>query len=108
MAILKSQEHNRNARIWDPDKECILFRFIDGVFETDDKYIIEFYDKHFAGKGQIKADYKVEAKEEPKTEEPDEKQLIEAEIKERFGIDVDRRLSLKKLKAKLAQLEAES
>jgi len=104
MAILKSQEHNRNARIWDPVKECILFRFIDGVFETDDKYIIEFYDKHFAGEGQIKADYKVEAK----AEEPDEKALIEAEIKERFGIDVDRRLSLKKLKAKLAQLEAEA
>lgn len=108
MAILKSLRAGDNSRIWDPAKECILFKFENGVFETDDKYIIEFYDKHFAGEGQIKADYEVEAKEEVKTEEPDEKQLIEAEIKERFGIDVDRRLSLKKLKAKLAQLEAEA
>ena len=107
MAILKSKDHNRNSQIWDPSKECILFRFIDGKFETNDPYIIEFYNKHFSNEGEIQPEYEVEEKPQEKPE-VDEKQLIENEIKERFGIDVDRRLSLKKLKAKLAQLEAEA
>lgn len=106
MAILKSLKAGDNSRIWCPEKECILFKFENGVFETDDPYIIEFYNKHFSKDGEIQPVYEVETKEVET--EVDEKKALEDEIKERFGIDVDRRLSVKKLKAKLAQLEAEA
>ena len=43
--ILKAKKGiaSPNAMVWDSKLEKILFTFVDGEFETDDKYIIDFW-----------------------------------------------------------------
>lgn len=43
--ILKAKQGiaSPNAKVWDSKLEKILFTFVDGEFETDDKYIIDFW-----------------------------------------------------------------
>lgn len=36
-------DKNPNASIYDPKKGDVLFKFVDGEFETDDNYIINFW-----------------------------------------------------------------
>ena len=43
--ILKAKKGiaSPNSMVWDSKLEKILFTFVDGEFETDDKYIIDFW-----------------------------------------------------------------
>lgn len=47
MIIKKLKNQSPNASIWDKDKEKILFTFSNGEFETDDKYILNYWAKYF-------------------------------------------------------------
>ena len=43
--ILKAKKGiaSPNSMVWDSKLEKILFTFVDGEYETDDKYIIDFW-----------------------------------------------------------------
>jgi len=47
--------------IWDPEKNKRLMKFVDGTFETEDKYIIAKLEKNYKhdGKAVIDVEYKV-------------------------------------------------
>ncbi len=47
MIIKKLDRQSPKAKIWDNAKNKVLFTFVNGEFETDDDYIIEFWSKHF-------------------------------------------------------------
>lgn len=101
--ILRSKEgQSPFCQLWDPEENKVLLKFHNGEFETDDKEIIRKFDKYYAPKGQIEATYEVE--ETPK----DEKAELIKEIESRFGVDVDARQGVPKLKSLLAKLEAEA
>lgn len=100
-----------SVQIWDKVKKRVLFRFVNGEFETEDQYIIDYWNKYYLG--GVKDAEIVEPKVEPISEDEsvklsakDEKLALETEIKTRFGKDIDRRWSLKKIKAYLVELES--
>jgi len=48
MIIKRLENQTDKTMIYDPSQKKVLFRFENGIFETDDEYIISFWNKHFA------------------------------------------------------------
>jgi hypothetical protein len=67
MIIKKLDKQSPKAKIWDPSKKKILFTFVNGEFETNDAYIIDFWAKHFD------SSISVLPKEHESTEKPSKK-----------------------------------
>lgn len=65
MIIKRLENQTDRTLIYDPSQKKVLFRFENGIFETDDEYIISFWNKHFLGGGDVES--KGHNEEKPKS-----------------------------------------
>ncbi len=69
MIIKKLDRQSPKAKIWDNAKNKVLFTFVNGEFETNDAYILNFWAKHFDSSISVPSE-KHEPTELPIDEQP--------------------------------------
>ena len=105
MKIKVLENMSPRCLIWDKDKNKSLFRFVNGEYETEDEYIISYWDKYY--KGGVQDAEVIETPKEvvaSKPTESDEKKKLRETIKAEFGVDMHHKSALKTLEDKLTEL----